>query len=195
MSSLSTRWAPPLAVFALLASAGCDKISGIIEDPGKAVQEQMQAVQETASKAVESVKETVSGSGSAELTLDKPLNATACFATLVQPGDGRGAVLELKNHSHATAESFPSYLFHATAPSASWPELAGQQLSGQLFVRFDANGPIWFTPRDQPVEVRISTSDGQSLEAEIVGGSLTSTDGAPLPALAGKFHAVVRAAK
>jgi hypothetical protein len=176
----------------LLLATGCDKISGVIEDPGKAVQEQVKSVQDTASQALETVQETVGGSGSAELTLDKPLAAAACYATLVQPGSGRTAILEIKNYRTAEEETFPSYLFHAAAPGSSWSELANQTLSGQLYVRFTPDGPIWFSGHEQPVQVRISTSDGKTLEAEIAGGSLISTDGTPLPAVGGKFYAVVR---
>lgn len=183
------------APLVLLLGTGCDKISGVIEDPGKAVQEQVKSVQDTASQAMEKVQETVGGSGSAELTLDKPLSATACFATLVQPGSGRTAILEIKNYRTAEEETFPSYLFHAAAPGKSWSELANQTLSGQLYVRFAQDGPIWFSSHEQPVEVRISASDGKTVEAEIAGGSLTSTDGTPLPAVGGKFHAVVRTVK
>ena len=179
----------------LLLGTGCDKISGVLEDPGKAVQEQVQSVQESASQAIETVQETVGGSGSAELTIDKPLTASACYATLVQPGAGRTAILEIKNYRTTEDESFPSYLFHAAAPGNSWSQLAGQTLSGRLFVRYSPDGPIWFSSPDQPVEVRISTSDGKTVEAEIASGSLTSTDATPLPALSGKFHAVVRTVK
>lgn len=184
-----------VALLTLLLGMGCDKISGVIEDPGKAVQEQVKSVQESASQAMEKVQETVGGSGSAELTLDKPLAATACFATLVQPGAGRTAILEIKNYRTTEDETFPSYMFHAAAPGSSWSELANQTVSGQLYVRFAKDGPIWFSSHEQPVQVRISASDGKTLEAEIAGGSLTSTDGTPLPAVGGKFHAVVRTVK
>ena len=195
MIQLRTNTQSLAALLALLLGTGCDKISGVLEDPGKAVQEQVKAVQETASQAVETVQETVGGSGSAELTLDKPLATAACYATLVQPGAGRTAILEFKNYSTPKEESFPSYLFHAAAPGNSWSELAGQTLSGQLYVRFAQDGPIWFSSHAQPVEVRITTSDGKTVEAEIASGSLTSTDGTPLPAVGGKFHAVVRSVK
>jgi len=193
MNSLPRSLHYALAALALVFSTGCDQISGMFKEQAEVVQEKVQAVQKSATEAIETVQETVSGTGTAELALDQPLAATACYATLVQPGAGRPAILEIKNNrGGAEGETFPSYLFHAEAPSSTWGDLAGKDVSGQLFVRFAADGPVWFTQRDQLIQVRISTSDGQSLEAEITGGGLTSTAGTPLPAVTGKFHAVVR---
>ena len=185
-------WGP---LFVLSICTGCDQISDVLPDSVKnkaqEVQESVQeTVEDTASKAMESVKQVAQIAGSAEIMLNREVRAGRCYVTLNQPGENRPAILELKSYQTETDESFPTFLFHAEASSASWNDLLGQEVSGQLFIQTEADGPVWFTSPDQLVKVKLISHEGGNVEAELVSGALSSTGGQSVPAVSGKFHAV-----
>lgn len=180
----------------LSITIGCDTISDVLPNSVKDKAEEVQAsvsdtVGDAASKAVETVKEVAQTAGSAEIMLNREVQAGRCYASLHQPGENRPAILQLKSYRFEADESFPTFLFHAESPTGSWNELVGQEVTGQLFLQQQADGEVWYTQPDGLLTVKVISNQDGNVEAELISGTLVSTSGKTQPAASGKFHAVL----
>ena len=101
----------------------------------------------------------------------------------------RAAVSSCKE---AGDESFPSVLFRAEVSAGTLAELSGQKLAAQLYVQTEAEGPVWHLPEGQSVEVSITTAGEDSVEGELLGGTLVRTDTGQSTTVKGKFTGSLR---
>ena len=46
----------------------------------------------------------------------------------------------------------------------------------QMFLQARAEGPVWHTLRDQPVELTLTAADANTFTAEITAGKLVNSD-------------------
>lgn len=175
------------AVAALAALAGCGK-----EEMAEVFNKGAETVGQAVSKTTELVKEKAQLAGHFELTLDEPVKAGRCYATLVSFPSGRPSVLTMSSCREAEDESFPSVLLRAEVTTDTPAELSGQKLAAQLYVQSEAEGPVWHSPQGQPVEVNITTAGDGSLEGELLGGSLVRTDTGQTTPVTGKFTGSLR---
>jgi len=125
-----------------------------------------------------------------KLTIDQPLQISACYASFSHLKAAGSGVLQLQSYRDAQHESFPSVLVRAQCSAGTLAELTGQTLGAQMFVQSQQNGPLW-TATAQPVQLKITAIEGKLLKAEIAGGSLTqSATGASQP-VTGAFEGVL----
>lgn len=184
------------ASLALIAAGGCDssEISDLVDKAKQTASEGTEKVKQTVSEQVSdaagAAQEQLQMAGSAQLQVDQPLAAKACYAHFLQPGSGRPNVLQLQSYRSADQESFPSVFLHGQVSAASVQELVGQVVSARLFVQAEQNGPTWHSAVGSPVEVKIVSIDEQTLNVELVSGTLTSTAGGESP-VTGTFQAVL----
>ena len=185
----------PLIVV-LLALAGCsgDKLKELADKAKNAATQGAENVKKQVTEQVESatteVQEQLQLAGDIQLTLDAPIEATACYARFIPQGSQRPTIFELRSYSSPDKETPPSIFFHAQIQAASFAELSGQIVSGRLFVQLTADGPTWYSDTGSPVELKIASIDDKLLTAEIVSASLRHTHTDASIDVTGTFHAV-----
>lgn len=161
-----------------------DKAKSSVSEGAQQVKQQ---VVETASQATTEVKETAGFAGEMELQLDAPVTAKACYASVLTFTSGRPGVLQLRSYAKPETESFPSFLIQANIGSTTAADLSGKTFPATVFVQSQAGGPIWYSDKAAPAQLKVVSTDDQRISGELVGGSLRSTDNATVPQLAGKF--------
>ncbi|NLF70643.1 MAG: hypothetical protein GX575_16550 [Candidatus Anammoximicrobium sp.] len=184
-------------------AAGCGKsVSDIASSVKDAASQGVQSVKDTAQQMSQDVAGTARGmtdkaaqglalAGSMQLTLDQPLQVSACYASFSPfPSAGAG-VLQLQSYRDAQQESFPSVFVRASCSSAALAELTGQTLAAQMFVQPQQNGPVW-SAIAEPVQLKITAVDKTELKAEIVGGSLANSGTGAAQAVTGTFQGVLQ---
>jgi hypothetical protein len=174
------------AAVAVAAVAGCGK-----EEMAEVFKKGADSVGQAVSKTTELVKEQAQLAGQFELTLDVPVKAGRCYATLVSLS-GRPSVLTMSSCKEAGDESFPSVLLRAEVTAGTLAELSGQKVAAQLYVQTEAEGPVWHSPEGQSVEVSITTAGDGSVEGELLGGTVVRTDTGQSTAVTGKFTGSLR---
>jgi len=148
---------------------GCDKFP-TADDVQK-------TVNSSVNNAVETVKQQIDLAGSIEVNLGtvSSIRTSGCYLTLGGPVEGGPGVLQLKSYHDASGESFPSMMFWARTSTIRPTELAGQKVTGHLFVQVEADGPVWHTPEDQAIELSIDSSSEGVFKATFTGGKLATT--------------------
>jgi hypothetical protein len=129
----------------------------------------------------------------ASLDLQKPerLQIRQCHAVL---GEFSGRfTLTIATHESLAPETLPALLIRVHVPPEKAKNLAGAALKGILFLQTDAANPIWRTATNQPVDVRITKADEQTIEGEVTGGLLTATGDQTESPAEGRFTARLRA--
>jgi predicted small secreted protein len=193
-----------LGVPLLLAAtaAGCGKsVSDLASSVKDAASQGVQSVQDTAQQVGKDVvtkaqgmtdkaSQTLELAGSIQLTIDKPLQISACYANFSHLETAAAGVLQLQSYRHAQQESFPSVFVRAPCSSAKLSELSGQTLAAQMFVQPEQNGPVW-SATAQPVQLKITAVEDKQLKAEIVGGSLANSSTGTTQAVTGTFQGVL----
>lgn len=197
------RMAGCLALGWVLVAAGCG---------GKSISDLASSVKDAASQGVESIQdkaqqvsqdvvgkargladkasEVAQLAGSMKLSLDQPLETSACYANFSWLQAAGTGVLQLQSYRDAQQESFPAVFLRVQHEVAVPAELAGQTFDAQLFIQREADGPLW-TATDQPVQLKITSIQDNVLQAEIVGGSLIhSSTGATQP-VTGVFEGIL----
>ena len=111
---------------------GCssEKLNELANKAKQTVSEQADKITDTVKEktgaATDAAKEQMALAGSCELSLDAPLNTSACYVSFLPQGSGRPSVLQLRSYRDAGQESFPSVLFQAQvkgrAESASFKD-------------------------------------------------------------------------
>jgi hypothetical protein len=192
-----------LSLVLVSVAAGCG---------GKSVSDLASSVKDAASQGVQSVKDTaqqvsqdvtgaaqgvtdkasqaVEMAGTMKLTIDQPLEISACYASFSHLQAAGAGVLQLQSYRDAQQESFPSVFVRAQCSAATLAELAGQTIGAQMFVQPQQNGPLWIATA-QPVQLKITAVDGKSLKAELAGGSLTHSVTGASQAVTGAFEGVL----
>lgn len=184
------------------AAAGCGKsVSELASSVKDAASQGVQTVKDTAQQVSQDVANKAQGvtdkasqtlelAGTIQLTIDKPLQISGCYASF-SPLQAAGAgVLQLQSYRNAQQESFPSVFVRASCSSAKLAELAGQTLAAQMFVQPQEKGPIW-SATAQPVQLKIIALEEKGLKAEIVSGSLSHSGTGATQAVTGTFQGVL----
>ena len=178
------RVTPAILYAASLAClAGCSK-----EEMREAFDKSMDQVAKTS----EVLKERANLAGSIELTLDGPVNTGRCYLSLISPPSGRPAVLQISGYREPADETFPSIFLHAEVPGRDLAGLAGQKLNAQVYVQTRADGPVWHSPSDQPAELTITAVGDDSIEGQLLGGTLINTETRQMVDVTGKFSGSFR---
>ena len=126
-----------------------------------------------------------------QLTIDQPLQISACYASFSHLKAAGAGILQVQSYREAEQESFPSVFVRATCSAATLAELAGQTLAAQMFVQPQQNGPIW-AATTQPIQLKIASVDEKQLKAEIVSGNLANSGTGATLAVTGSFQGVLR---
>lgn len=137
-------------------------------------------------EAVSDVKEKVSSTktdlttpaftAGIEIEAGGPVKSSEAYASLDVLGEGRPSILQLRSYPDPTRERFPAVYFRATVQQTSLAALAGQRVTGQLFVQHQQDGTVYFTPEGSSVEITISAASDANLIAEITGKLANTAD-------------------
>ena len=130
------------------ASQGVQSVKDTAQQVSKDVAGAAQGVTDKASQAVEMA-------GTMKLTIDQPLEISACYASFSHLQAAGAGVLQLQSYRDAQQESFPSVFVRAQCSAGTLAELAGQTIGAQMFVQPQQNGPLW-TATAQPVQLKIT---------------------------------------
>ncbi len=112
---------------------------------------------------------------SIKLTLDGPVVARKCHASLATGMPGRPDILQMTSYEGAGRESFPSILLRAEVTATSLASLNGLKVPAELFVQQKAEEPVWCCLPGQPVEIEIYETDDTKISVEVLRGELTNT--------------------
>ena len=166
------------------ASQGVQTVKDKAQQVGQDVAQKAQGVTDKASQ-------TLQLAGTMQLTIDKPLQISGCYASFSHLQAAGAGVLQLQSYRDAQQESFPSVFVRGSGSSATLPELAGQTIAAQMFVQPEQNGPIW-SATAQPVQLKITAVEAKQLKAEIVSGSLANSSTGAVQAVTGTFQGVLQ---
>lgn len=200
MRSRTVPWWLPL-LFLIAAGCGGQSVSDLASSVKDAAAEGVQSVKKTAQQVSQDVtgaaqsvtdkaSQTLEMAGTMKLTVDKPLDLPACYASFSRVDAAGAGVLQLKSYRDAQGEACPSVLVHASCSASTLAEMKGQTLAAQMFVQLEPNGPLW-TATTQPVSLRITAVDGNLIRAELAGGSLTHSATGATQTVAGTFEGVL----
>lgn len=191
-----------LTPFLLLpyVAAGCssEKLNELANKAKQTVSEQADkitdSVKEKTGMATDAAKEQLALAGSCELTLDAPLSTSACYVTFLPQGSDRPSVLQLRSYREPAQESFPSVFFQAQVKAGGISELQGQTVPGELFVQKAQDGPIWSCKTGTHVDLKVvsTSADGKQMNAEFVGGAVSSSQSGADQPVTGKVNGVLQ---
>lgn len=173
-----------------LASSVKDAASQGVQSVKDTAQQVSQEVADKARSVTDKTAQTLEMAGSMRLTIDQPLQVSACYVSFSHLKAAGAGVLQLQSYRAAGQESFPSVFVRASCSSATLAELAGQTLAAQMFVQPQQNGPLW-SATAQPIQLKVTSVAEKQLKAEIVGGSLVHSDTGAGQAVTGTFEGVL----
>ena len=165
-----------------ISLASCDK-EKIQETVNKGVEQTTTVVEQT----VETVKQEANLAGSMELTTNPPIAAKACYAELIDTGEGRPNVFRLASYKSTELERFPSILIEAHVEEASLSALAGKTIPAKVYAQLSEDGTVFSTSGSAPANVSITAVDDKSLTCECTGANLTSSESDESTSVTGKF--------
>lgn len=113
------------------------------------------------------------------------IEVASCFGEWLQFSDGRPAVLQLRSYQDRQQETYPAIFARAIVPANS-NEIAKQDMLVHLYVQQTADGPIFYTPDDAPVEISIIKND-ESFTAELSSCQLLDSDSGQAVQASGMF--------
>ena len=162
---------------------GCDK-EQIQEVVDKGVDQTTQVVEQT----VETVRQETNLAGSMDLTTNPPLAAKACYAELIDTGEGRPNVLRLASYKSSELERYPSILIEAHVDESSLQALVGKTLNATVYAQNDEDGIVHATASGAPANFSIISVDETSLTCEC-SAQLISSETGEESTVTGKFVA------
>ena len=165
---------------------GCD--TGQVKD---AVDSGVQRTTQVVEQTVETVKQEANLVGSMELTTDPPLTAKACYAELIDTGEGRPNVFRLASYKSEELERFPSIIVEAHVTETSLTSLAGKSIEGKVYAQLEDNGPVWSTPTGSQVTLSVTKVDQKSVSCECAVATLINSDTGEESSVSGKFTALI----
>lgn len=180
-----------LVALLLLTVLGCSK-EELAEQVNKAkdsLSTAQENISKTAAQVSDKVAEKVTADGQAKIKLDDELSIAASYVNLI-PLKDRGAVFQLRSYADPSTESFPAYFFQANTAANSIGSLVGQSVSGNLFVKKNAETATWMNAPGQAVTLTISTSSEGVLKGQFTAGNLQQPDGKSSQ-IAGAFEAII----
>ncbi|MEO8496107.1 MAG: hypothetical protein ABI614_13635 [Planctomycetota bacterium] len=186
------HWRVTILILAVIA-VGCSKedLTGALDKAKNAVTETTSKVKEKLETTTEQVQEKLNLAGSIELIAGEPIKTDACYVSVIPQGAGRPTVLQIQTYRDADRESFPSIFLQAHVQANSLAELVGEPLAARMFVQRAAQGPILYSDVATPIELKITSVEGQLVSAELTGAMLReSTTGAAIP-VTGKLTGVI----
>lgn len=182
----------------LVAGCSSEKLNELANKAKQTVSEQADKITDTVKEktgvATDAAKEQLALAGSCELTLDAPLNTSACYVSFLPQGSGRPSVLQLRSYRDAAQESFPSVFFQTQVKAGGISELQGQTLPGELFIQKAQDGPVWSCKAGAHVDLKVvsTSADGKQVSAEFVGGSVSSSQSGSDQTVTGKVTGVLQ---
>jgi hypothetical protein len=134
-------------------------------------------VQQAVANKVEAVKQTAQAAGGIELTLDQPINASGCYASWL-PIAGRPTIVQVTSYNDPSGESYPSFFLRVETDETQPSALPNRTLSGEALVMVGAEGPLWHTTPDRPIEFVLTEVGDSNFRATVRGLMVNSETGA-----------------
>lgn len=198
----------PALLFAMLSSitiAGCsrEKLDEIVEKGKKQIDEGVKQAQDSVQQSVDKAKQdatTAAGAaqeklqlaGSISLGPDGAFKTAGCYGKFVAPVAGRPGALRIQSYRDGAWEAFPSALIQASVTAKQPSELVGQTIPAQMYTQAQSGGPVWFATGAAPVQLKVVSVDGGKLVVEIVGGTLTHSEGGAAVQAVGKVEGALQ---
>ncbi len=173
------------------------------EDVNSLVEKTKQTVSDTAAKTTETVNDKISDAtavakeklqlaGKCELQCGGPIATPACYARLITFDDGRPSVLQLQSYRDIAEESFPSVYVHAQVTASQPTDLNGVSVSAQAFVQQQAQGAIWYTDPDNPIQIKVNSVADGLVKVELVSGKLLNSADATSQSISGMLEGALQ---
>ena len=169
-----------------IVSSAQETATGVVADVESTASDAMASVQQTATDAAE-VAQIADLTGKASITLDSPTEFAASFVRMVDVGDGRPVVLQIKSNRDEDEEKFPAFLVQAQVPSNDLNALNGQTVSARFFAQKSAEDAVWFSEEGKNIDVAITVADGQ-VSAKIDGAMVSNTKTEQASPISGTFE-------
>ncbi len=139
-----------------LVSQAKDTATSVASDVTQEVTKEVESITEAAGD-VSGVGDTT---GKATMMLDAPTEFAASYIQFVTI-EGRPSVLKIKSNKDGETDVFPAFLLQSQVTAPSLDALNGQRIAARLFAQKQADGPIWYSPDDKPVQVVIQIVEGK----------------------------------
>lgn len=153
--------------------------------------EQLNKMVEDVKSSTEAVKQEVQKVvpvGSIKLSIGSPIETSAASCRFMVMGDGRENVLQIRSGA-SNSDSYPSVLFQGLTTVASLNALAGEKVSGQLFVQTNGENGLWQNEPDGKCSIRILSIQETELIGDLEPTTMVSAEGKSVVA-SGSFRAV-----
>ncbi len=194
---------------AVCASCGCSKEQAqkiaeqVAQKAGDAVESAGNSLQDTADKAASAASKAKGDllqaapgvasfveSGNTTLSINNEnVDIVGTYCQLVAVSPKHGSVLQIRSYADKDQQRTPAYYFHAVTQATNLAALQQSEISGQLFVQAQENGPIWSSGQ-RPITVRLEQLDGGELRGSFVEGNILSSTNLEA-VLSGSFQASV----
>lgn len=147
--------------------AGCSK-----EEVDKMVADVKQSagdLKSSANQALAKTKQAAEGvgdltgatdfTGTASLKLDTATTFASSYIRLIPAGDGRPAILQIKNSLDGAPEKFPAFLVQGETDATSLAGLNGKSIPVRVFAQQTVQGTVWSNLNCDPIMISIQQVD------------------------------------
>ena len=177
-----------LMTWMLVFASACSK-----EEMQQALDDAKAKTQEISAGAVAKVEEVLPETGRVALQFNGTQLPESKRATIevIQIGDGRPGVVQIRTDAGATSPTFPVILLQGRSGAASVADLAGQSVDCDVMIR-PSYDQSWMTPPGSVCRVTFSTFDPEqkAITATLSTGQLIATDGKTVQMTGGDVIAV-----
>ncbi len=123
------------------------------------------------------------------MQVDSAIKAEVGIVELINSGEGRGNVLQLRSYAAPESEKFPAIFFQGPTDATDTSALVGKTVTGKLFVQVGSSQPVWYCGDQQTVSCTFDSVEKTELVGKFTAGNLTSTDGRT-STISGSFRVV-----
>lgn len=168
-----------LLAMLLCGNLGCgnQQLEDLASKAKQGIDQTAKSAKEQAGEISKKVQNDVAAvtAGEIKLTLDAPLNSTACAARFTPPTSGRQGLFQIGT-SLSGPKSFPAVYLHAPTDAASLQALVGQSVQGQLFIAKSESQGHYQSPTEKPVTVQIVKVERNVVTCQLQAGELQCLD-------------------
>lgn len=164
-----------------IAEQVAQKAGNAVESAGNSLQDTAEKASSAASKAKGDLLQAAPGvaslveSGKTTLSINnKNVDVVGTYCELIPVSPKHGSVLQIRSYADKEQKRFPAYYFHGVTKETSIESLLTKEISGQLFIQLEANGPIWATSAG-PIAVKLNNLQSGEVNGSFAGPMQSST--------------------
>ena len=174
----------------MLFVTGCDKVKEQASQAVNTVKKKLGKAKGAVEDGVEKAKQKLKLAGTFDLNIGIPVSINGCYARLHTFPSGRGNVLQIRSYTQPDKERFPSVLFRAKVDAASWSELVGKTVQGELYMQREESGAPMHTSADDLVQFKVESADDKTIKGQFVGGKVVDAKTDVVAPVSGNLNGV-----